>query len=114
MATAATPLTQRPIKIRINKNTDQRDSIELSIHKIAINAKEQIITGLRPKRSEISPVNSRPMAKARVERDKGKLLRDGLAGKKCATRDIRGCRHYKDETKDKREDDQERRHDTNH
>ena len=34
--------------------------------------------GLRPKRSEIKPVNNRPIAKATVEKDKGKLLCVGV------------------------------------
>ena len=53
--------------------------------------------GLRPKRSEISPVNNKPIAKASVEKDKGKLLCVGEIWKKSANTGIMGCTQYNDE-----------------
>ena len=51
----------------------------------------------RPKRSEISPANSKPSAKAMVENDSGKLLWVGVTWKNFAKNGIIGCTQYNDE-----------------
>ena len=78
MATAATPLTAKPIKIRVVKKISQIGKDALTSNKTETRNKANTIIGLRPKRSEIKPVNNRPIAKATVEKDKGKLLCVGV------------------------------------
>ena len=95
MATAATPLTAIPIKIRVVKKNDQIGSKALRINKMAAKNKAKTIIGLRPKRSEIKPVKSKPIAKATVENDNGKLLWVGVTVKKSAKIGIIGCTQYK-------------------
>ena len=71
--------------------------IVLKIDKLAAKNKAQTIITLRPKRSEINPVNSSPIAKAMVEKDSGKLLSVGETAKNLAKIGIIGCTQYSDE-----------------
>ena len=79
------------------KNTCQLGKIALKINKHAAKNKAQTIIILRPKRSEINPVKSSPVAKAMVEKDKGKLLSVGETAKNFAKIGIIGCTQYSDE-----------------
>ena len=109
MATAATPLTAMPIKIRVVKKNDQIGSKALRINKMAAKNKARTIMVLRPKRSEIKPVNNKPTAKATVENDSGKLLCVGVTLKKSAKIGIIGCTQYKIEKEAKPAKNSEKR-----
>ena len=77
MPTAATPLSDRPIRARIIRIPCQLDIIVDSSEQQEASTSAVTITCLRPMASDSGPVNSRPTASIAVEIDSEILL---LAG----------------------------------
>src|SRR5471032_3693404 len=94
MATAARPLNDKPISARMINTPSQLGIIALAmVHRAAAN-NAVTITGLRPTRSEIGPVISRPMASMPVATDRIRLLWAALIEYSWDRSGIIGCTQY--------------------
>src|SRR5688572_23103950 len=83
MATAATPLSDRPISARMMRMPSQLCIKEQTSVQPAARNNATTITDLRPTASETGPVNSRPIAIKPVDNDNDRLLVAGETPKSC-------------------------------
>lgn len=94
MATAASPLNDRPTSARIASTACQLGSMALArVHRAAANS-AATITGLRPTRSEIGPVISKPKASMPVATERIRLLCAALMEYSSDSNGIIGCTQY--------------------
>ena len=94
MATAASPLSDKPTSARVISTPSQLGIHALStVNSAALNSAETI-TGLRPMASEIGPVTNRPIASIPVATDKIRLLCAALIPYSWDSIGIIGCTQY--------------------
>ncbi len=94
MATAASPLRDRPTSARISSTPCQLGISALAMVHRAAASKAATITGLRPMRSETGPVINNPMASMPVATERIRLLWAALMEKSRDSSGIIGCTQY--------------------
>ncbi|MCY1420212.1 hypothetical protein D3C76_1431410 [compost metagenome] len=94
MATAATPLSDKPTNARVTSTPSQDGIKALATVLRAAHNKAATITGLRPIRSEMGPVMSKPIASIAVDMDRIRLLWAALMENSCDSIGIIGCTQY--------------------
>ena len=94
MATAASPLSDRPTRARMASTPCQLGINALAMVHSAAQNRANTITGLRPTRSEIGPVTSSPNASRPVDTDSTRLLWAALMENSWDSSGIIGCTQY--------------------
>ena len=94
MATAARPLRDRPTSARVNRMPSQVGISALIMVNSAAQNSAVTITGLRPSRSEMGPVISKPIASMPVATERIRLLCAALIENSWDRTGIIGCTQY--------------------
>ena len=94
MATAASPLNDKPTNARVISTPSQVGISALAMVKRAAENNENTMTDLRPRRSEMGPVISNPIASIAVDTDRIMLLWAALMEKSRDSTGIIGCTQY--------------------
>ncbi len=94
MATAASPLSDKPTSARVISTPSQVGISALRRVNAAAENNANTITGLRPKASEMGPVISKPIASIAVATDRIRLLCAALIPYSWDSTGIIGCTQY--------------------